>query len=107
MRIIRKQTTAYSYLIDHSIISLALSYEKSVGLERALEVMNHYEEMILGNLSTKSYKTNFYNNRCYFKMELGQLQSALDDCNRSLEYGQLKITLDKQKKLKEMLGKSL
>lgn len=95
----------YSFKRD-VLISLPLSYEQTEGKAKALALMNAFEEKILGRRSPEKYKAVFYNNRCYFKMELGQFQAALDDCNHSLNYDTLQIAVDKQKQLNKMLGKS-
>lgn len=44
-----------------------------------------------------------YNNRCYALMKLERLQEALDDCNRSLQYGTIPDAVQKQQELRRRL----
>ncbi len=45
-----------------------------------------------------------YNNRCYARMEQGELKSALDDCNASLKFGNLPNAHSKKRRLEKMLS---
>jgi hypothetical protein len=45
-----------------------------------------------------------YNNRCYAYMNTGEPRKALEDCNRSLQYGRLPDALHKQQELVKLLG---
>ncbi len=51
--------------------------------------MNKYTYLYDEEHQSKTYLAISYNNRCYSYMKLGELQKALDDCNKSLNFGNI------------------
>lgn len=68
-----------------------------------LDVLEKYIFIYDEKSQRKNDIATAYNNRCYAKMQLKDLKGALDDCTRSLRFGNLPDAYSKQQKLVEML----
>ncbi len=90
---------------DYAAIGVAVIYDREGKWQASLNALNQY-----GYLFKKAYDDRYdmaiaYNDRCYDKMELGNLKGALRDCTSSLRYGSLPDAYAKQQELRQMLDK--
>lgn len=74
-------------------------------IKEQLDFMNAYPWAFDAAMTSKDDLAITFNNRCYAKMELGMLESALADCETSLKYGNIPDALAKEKRLRKMLKK--
>jgi tetratricopeptide (TPR) repeat protein len=89
-----------------AIIDLEISYSNRGDNHTALDILNKYEFMYDPQRTERDWVAIAFNNRCYSRMQLGQLKEALDDCTQSLKYGSIPDAYDKQLKLMKMLDVS-
>lgn len=88
-----------------AIIDMDLIYGQQKDDEKALDVLNRYRELFVEGRVDRDDLAVYFNNRCYSKMKLGRLQSALDDCTVSLQYGNIPDAVAKQQQLIQALAK--
>lgn len=85
-------------------IDLELLYPNNKkGWQQQLDALNAYPYLYNPNEDGKQSTAIAYNNRCYAKMHLGMLQSALKDCNASLRYGNLPDAFEKRQRIIQRL----
>lgn len=87
----------------YAAIQISVLYAKRNDMPNMLTTLNRYDFLYDADQVSRQDVAIAYNNRCYAKMQLGQLQSALDDCNASLEYGNLPDARAKQQALQKRL----
>jgi tetratricopeptide (TPR) repeat protein len=87
-----------------SVIQMAIVSVKGNKPMDALNTMNRFSGLFVEGRATRTDLAIYYNNRCYFNMQLGRLEPALEDCNTSLRYGHILDAVSKQQKLLRQLG---
>lgn len=70
-----------------------------------LASMNQYPYLFDSTLQPPHDLAVAYNNRCFARMKLGQLQEALDDCTMSLKFDRIPDAFHKQQELLKLLGR--
>ena len=88
---------------DYAGIAIAVIYDREGQWQESLDALNRYSYLF-----KKAYDDHYdmaiaYNDRCYDKMQLGDLKGALRDCTASLRYGSLPDAYAKQQELRRML----
>ena len=84
-------------------IQMSVIYGQRNDMKGQLAELNHYQYLFDEKGQSKSDLAVAYNNRCYARMNLGQLQEALDDCTTSLRFGSLPDAYQKQQELVKRL----
>ena len=87
-------------------IDISVIYGKKGDPAGQLVSMNSYPYLFDRENQDDETLAVAYNNRCYAEMKVGQLQKALDDCNISLNYGNIPDAIQKKQALLKQLGKS-
>jgi tetratricopeptide (TPR) repeat protein len=80
-------------------IDMSVIYGDRGDMKGQLAVLNKYPYLYDEKLQEKDDLAVVFNNRCYAYMQLGELEKALEDCNKSLVYGDLPDAHRKQQEL--------
>jgi tetratricopeptide (TPR) repeat protein len=73
---------------NYAAIEMSVIYGHVHQDQKSLDLLNKYTYLFDEEHQSKTYLAISYNNRCYAYMQLGELQKALDDCNKSLNFWQ-------------------
>lgn len=87
----------------NAIIELSIIYGNLKQHENMRDVISKYSFILNSRIANKKTVATAYNNRCYARMQLGELEEALADCTESLKYGNSPDTYQKQQTLIKML----
>lgn len=87
-----------------SAIDISVIYGKKGDPAGQLASMNSYPYLFDQENQEGETLAVAYNNRCYAEMKVGLLQKALDDCNVSLQYGNIPDAIQKHAALVKQLG---
>lgn len=87
----------------YAAIQISVLYAKRNDMPNMLAALNRYDYLYDAGQVSRQDVAIAYNNRCYAKMQLGQLEAALKDCDASLEYGNLPDARAKQQDLQKRL----
>lgn len=88
---------------DYAAIGVAVIYDREGKWQASLNALNEYSYLFKKKYDDPYDMAIAYNDRCYDKMKLGDLKSALQDCTSSLRYGSLPDAYAKQQELRQML----
>jgi tetratricopeptide (TPR) repeat protein len=84
-------------------IDMSMIYFGRDDYRSALNVLNKYQYLYDPEATNKQNVAVSYNNRCYARMQLGELKDALSDCTASLKYGNIPDAFHKKQELIERL----
>ncbi len=88
-----------------AVINMSVLYGDKGDFNSGLNVLESHPFVFNENSEEKSNLAVAFNNRCYFRMKLGDLQKALDDCNTSLKFGNIPDAFSKKNDLMKLLAK--
>ncbi|NJA07338.1 tetratricopeptide repeat protein [Methylomonas sp. UP202] len=88
----------------YAAIQISVLYAKRNDMPNMLATLNRYDFLYDADQVSRQDVAIAYNNRCYAKMQLGQNEAALKDCDASLEYGNLPDARAKQQDLQKRLS---
>jgi tetratricopeptide (TPR) repeat protein len=89
---------------DYAGIAVAVIYDREGKWQASLNALNQYSYLFKKAYDDPYDMAIAYNDRCFDKMKLGNLKSALQDCTSSLRYGSLPDAYAKQQELRRMLA---
>jgi tetratricopeptide (TPR) repeat protein len=92
-----------SYFRDNAAIDLGVIYGDRNDFQGMLKLFDKDSYIFDKQTRDKQTLAIAYNNRCYAYMQLGQLLRALDDCNVSLQYGNIPEAVEKHRDLLQLL----
>ena len=90
---------------NYAAIGVAVIYDREGKWQASLNALNQYAYLFKKKYDDPYDIAIAYNDRCYDKMKLGNLKSALQDCTSSLRYGSLPDAYAKQQELRQMLDR--
>jgi len=99
----RRIADSENYLRAYSAIAISVIYGQKHDMPDMLKTLNTYQYLYNPALVDRETIAIAYNNRCYAKMQMGQLQDALKDCTASLRFGDLPDAYAKQHQLLQRL----
>jgi tetratricopeptide (TPR) repeat protein len=101
---IAKVSESTSSFHSRAVDELILLYLNHDHHRQAIDIYAQHPELFDEKQQSRATLAQNFNNRCYAYMELGELQKALDDCNRSIGFGGLPDTFIKQQELRRRLN---
>lgn len=87
-----------------AVIHLSVILAKRKEFRAGLAMFERYAHVFDEDRESRENLAVVFNNRCYLRKELGQLEAALDDCERSLHFGNIPDARQKKADLEKALA---